>query len=220
MCLFDEHAFDVATRDEEETFHPVDFGLLDSGGACVPAKGVTTTITDSLATHTYGATESPGSSTGVETPPTEEAEPDIEGEDLESHTPNVGRSNSGTEPTRRSGRKVCPSQKARDRENLESQGLKIANKSTGGRKAAMAIESALLSDVNTLPERAYIAFAAAVDFTTATTAKTPQSYAESQQLPEAKQWYQAYREELDSLAENDTWQVTAMPVGATLIKGR
>jgi hypothetical protein len=82
------------------------------------------------------------------------------------------------------------------------------------------MESALLSDVNTLPERAYMAFAAAVDFTTATAVKTPQSYAESQQLPEAKQWYQACKEELDSLAENDTWQVTAIPVGAILIKGR
>jgi hypothetical protein len=55
------------------------------------------------------------------------------------------------------------------------------NKSTGGRMAVMAMESALLSDVNALPERAYIAFAAAVDLTTATTAKTPQSYTESQQ---------------------------------------
>jgi hypothetical protein len=216
--LFDERAFDVATRDEEETFDPGDFGLLDSGGAYTLAKGVT--ITKSPAPRIHGATESPGSSTGVETSPTEEAELDIEGEDLESHTPNVGRSNSGSELTRRSGRRAYPSQKARDRENLESQGLKIANKSTGGRKAAMAMESALLSDVNALPERAYMAFAAAVDFTTTTTAKTPQSYAESQQLLEAKQWYQACREELDSLTENDTWQVTAMPVGATLIKGR
>jgi hypothetical protein len=116
--LFDEHAFDVATRDEEETFHPVDFGLLDSGGAYTPAKGVT--ITESPALRIYRATESLGSSIGVETPPTGEAEPDIEGEDLESHTPNVGRSTSGTELTRRSGRRVYPSQKARDRENLES----------------------------------------------------------------------------------------------------
>jgi hypothetical protein len=29
--LFDEYAFDIATRDEEETFHPVDFDLLNSG---------------------------------------------------------------------------------------------------------------------------------------------------------------------------------------------
>jgi hypothetical protein len=64
-----------------------------------------------------------------------------------------------------------------------------------------------------------MAFAAVVDSTTATTAKTPQSYAESQQLPEVKQWYQSYREELDSLAENNTWQGTAMPVGVILIKG-
>jgi hypothetical protein len=55
------------------------------------------------------------------------------------------------------------------------------------------MESALLSDVNTLLERAYIAFATTVDFTTTTTVKTPQSYAELQQLPEVKQWYQAYR---------------------------
>jgi hypothetical protein len=41
----------------------------------------------------------------------------------------------------------------------------------------MAMESALLSDVNALPERASMAFAAAVDFTTAITVKTPQSYA-------------------------------------------
>jgi hypothetical protein len=41
-----------------------------------------------------------------------------------------------------------------------------------------------------------------------------------QQLPEEKQWYQACREELDSLAENNTWQVTTMLMGATLIKGR
>jgi hypothetical protein len=88
-----KYTFDVATRDEEETFHPVNFGLLDSGGAYALAKGVTTTVTDSLAPRTYSATESPGSSTGVETLPTEEAEPDIEDEDLESHTPNVGRSN-------------------------------------------------------------------------------------------------------------------------------
>jgi hypothetical protein len=37
----------------------------------------------------------------------------------------------------------------------------------------MAIETALLSNVNALPERTYMAFAAVVDFTTATTAKTP-----------------------------------------------
>jgi hypothetical protein len=37
----------------------------------------------------------------------------------------------------------------------------------------MAVETALLSNVNTLPERAHMAFAAVVDFTTATTAKTP-----------------------------------------------
>jgi hypothetical protein len=116
--LFDEYAFDVVTRDEEETFHPADFGLLDSGGAYTPAKGVT--VTDSPAPRIHSTTESLGSSTGVETPPTEEAEPDIEGEDLESHTPNVGRSNSGSELTRRSRRRAYPSQKARDRENLES----------------------------------------------------------------------------------------------------
>jgi hypothetical protein len=114
--LFDEYAFDIVTRDEEKTFHPADFGLLDSGGAYTPAKGVT--ITESLALRTYSTTESLGLSTGVETPPTEDAEPDIKGEDLESHTPNVSRSSS--ELTRRSGRRVCPSQKARDRENLES----------------------------------------------------------------------------------------------------
>jgi hypothetical protein len=116
--LFDEHAFDIATRDEEETFDPGDFGLLDSGGAYAPAKGVT--VMKSPAPRTYGATESSGSSTDVETPPTEDDEPDIEHEDLESRTPNVGRSTSGTELTRRSRRRVCPSQKARDRENLES----------------------------------------------------------------------------------------------------
>jgi hypothetical protein len=116
--LFNEYTFDVVTRDEEETFHPSDFGLLDSGGTYTLAKGVT--VTESLALRTYSTTESPGSSTNIETPPTEDAEPDIEGEDLESRTPNVSRSNSGTKPTRRSGRKVCPSQKARDRENLES----------------------------------------------------------------------------------------------------
>jgi hypothetical protein len=114
--LFDEYAFDIVTRDEEKTFHPADIGLLDSGGAYTPAKGVT--ITESLALRTYSTTESLGLSTGVETPPTEDAEPDIKGEDLESHTPNVSRSSS--ELTRRSGRRVCPSQKARDRENLES----------------------------------------------------------------------------------------------------
>jgi hypothetical protein len=79
---------------------------------------VTATITDSLAPRTHSATESPGSSTGVETPPVEDNEPDVEYKDLESRTPNVGRSSS--ELTRRSGRRVCPSQKARDRENLES----------------------------------------------------------------------------------------------------
>jgi hypothetical protein len=73
--LFDEHTFDIATRDEEETFHPADFGLLDSGGAYIPAKGVT--ITESLAPRIYSATESPGSSTDVETPPTEDDEPDM-----------------------------------------------------------------------------------------------------------------------------------------------
>jgi hypothetical protein len=78
--LFDEYTFDVATRDEEETFHPADFGLLDPGGACAPAKRVT--VTKSSAPRTYSTTESPGLSTGVETPPTEE-EPDIEHEDLE-----------------------------------------------------------------------------------------------------------------------------------------
>jgi hypothetical protein len=66
------------------------------------------------------------------------------------------------------------------------------------------MESALLSDINTLLERAYIAFATAIDFITVTTVKTPQSYTESQQLLEAKHWYQAYREELVSLTENDT----------------
>jgi hypothetical protein len=218
--LFDEHAFDVTTGSEEETFNPADFSLLDSGGAHAPAKGVTTTtVTKSPAPRTYGTTGSPASSTGVETPPTED-EPDIEHEDLESRTPNVGRTTFGIELVRRSVRKAYPSQKVRDREDLESQGHKVANKSTGGRKAVMAMESALLSDVNALPERAYMAFAAAVDFTTATTAKTPQSYAESQQLSEAKQWYQACGEELNSLTENATWQVTVMPVGATLIKGR
>jgi hypothetical protein len=66
------------------------------------------------------------------------------------------------------------------------------------------MESALLSDVNTLLERAYMAFATTVDFIATTTVKTPQSYAELQQLLEAKQWYQAYREESVSLTENDT----------------
>jgi hypothetical protein len=170
--LFDEHAFDVVTRDEEETFDPGDFGLLDSGGTYTLAKGVT--IMESLTPRIYSTTESPGLSTGVETPPTEDAEPDIEGEDLESHTPNIGRSSS--ELTRRSGRRVCPLQKARDRENLESQGLKITNKSTSRRKVAIAIESALLSDINTLLEQAYIAFTTTIDFITITTVKTPQSY--------------------------------------------
>jgi hypothetical protein len=115
--LFDEHAFDIATRDEEETFHPADFGLLDPGGACAPAKGVT--VTKSPMPRTHGATESPGSSTGVETPPTED-EPDIEHEDLESRTPNVGRTTFDIELAHRSGRKSYPSQKVRDREDLES----------------------------------------------------------------------------------------------------
>jgi hypothetical protein len=114
--LFDEHAFDVVTRDKEETFYPGDFGLLNSGGAYTLAKGVT--ITESLALRIHSTTESLGSSTGVETPPTEDAEPDIKGEDLESYTPNFSRSSS--ELTRRPGRRVYPSQKVRDRKNLES----------------------------------------------------------------------------------------------------
>jgi hypothetical protein len=114
--LFDEYAFDVVTRDEEETFHLADFGLLDSGGTYIPAKGVT--ITESPALRIYSTTESLGLSTGIKTPPTEDAEPDIKSEDLESHTPNVSRSSS--ELTRRSRRRVYPSQKARDRKNLES----------------------------------------------------------------------------------------------------
>jgi hypothetical protein len=223
--LLDEHAFDVATGRKGETFDPADFSLLDSGGACTPAKRVTTAGTESPAPRIHGAIELLGSNKSVETPSTEadlhnDDQPDIEHEDLESRTPNVGRSTSGIELACRSGRIACPSLKARDREDLESQGHKTVKKSTGGRMAVMAMESALLSDVNALPERAYIAFAAAVDLTTATTAKTPQSYAESQQLPEEKQWYQACREELDSLAENNTWQVTTMLMGATLIKGR
>jgi hypothetical protein len=48
------------------------------------------------------------------------SEHDIKYEDLESRTLNIGRSNSNTKPTRRSRRKVYPSQKVRDRENLES----------------------------------------------------------------------------------------------------
>jgi hypothetical protein len=116
--LFDEHTFDIVTRDEEEIFDPGDFDLLDSGGAYTLAKGVT--VMESPAPRTYSATESSGSSTDVETPPTEDDEPDIEHEDLEFRTPNVSRSTSGTKLTRRSRRRACPSQKARDRENLES----------------------------------------------------------------------------------------------------
>jgi hypothetical protein len=67
--LFDEHTFDVATRDEEETFRPVDFGLLDSGGAYIPAKGVTTIVTESPAPRIYGTTESPGLSRAVNSQP-------------------------------------------------------------------------------------------------------------------------------------------------------
>jgi hypothetical protein len=182
--LFDEHAFDVITGGEEETFDPADVSLLDSGGTYTLVKGVTTASTELPALRIYSTIESLGSNKSVERSSTEadlynDDQPDIEHEDLDSRALSVSRSTSGIKLTRRSGCRVFPLQKARDRGDLESQGYKIANKSTGGRKAITAIESALLSDVNTLLERAYIAFTATVDFTTITTTKTPQSYAES-----------------------------------------
>jgi hypothetical protein len=89
--LLDEHACDVATGRKEETFDPADFSLLDSEGACAPAKRVTTAGTESPAPRIHGAIESLGSNKSVETPSTEadlhnDDQPDIEHEDLESRT--------------------------------------------------------------------------------------------------------------------------------------
>ena len=61
---------------------------------------------------------------------------------------------------------------------------------------------------------------ASVDYCYRAICGVPQTYKEALQSPEAPEWQQAMKEEVDSLKENDTFELTPLPVGRNAVGGK
>ena len=59
-----------------------------------------------------------------------------------------------------------------------------------------------------------------VDYCYRAVCGVPQTYREAQMSPEAPAWQQAMKEEMDSLKENETFELTALPEGRNVVGGK
>ena len=61
---------------------------------------------------------------------------------------------------------------------------------------------------------------ASVDYCYRAICGVPQTYKEALQSPEATEWQRAMKEEVDSLKQNDTFELTSLPVGRNVVGGK
>lgn len=61
---------------------------------------------------------------------------------------------------------------------------------------------------------------ASVDYCFRAVCGVPQTYREAQMSPEAPAWQQAMKEEMDSLKDNEIFELTTLPEGRTTVGGK